>query len=857
MSKSFYFFVYYPRYEKEKENDVEFVEPKEKEQKPECIFSLEEFENGIFYYKKIFKVTPKETKGKKSTSCYYVFEIGEEEYDISFKKNSTFIFDVNLKVGKAAIPIRREISQTIIKYIDKLNYFIEALKENGEEEKTDELYKDAISLNSSLKQFSFMISLFLKIYQKKDLCSELINNFKEMNNDPKQSDKNIDREAYLKDYTSKFNDIISESDKLVSDNKYDPIAFYGVMLCYLNYYDYKNFISLMNDLFEKKSEHLYEILLIYNKHLINPLNQNFEFFNKFISHSIKNKNFDTFKVGLSYIKDIEIFIEIIEKNKESIFNTYIKAEPDAEKKKKKYVELGKNLKFIRAEKTEEYGDEFEEEEKEKEKEEIPPSTDTLFSNISQTKEPERIKGHSNKAKSFKNIKEDNLHINKEKKEKEKAFKTIGAIKDIISFCKKNGIFLVHFTNDFWQYILYYFKEPTQNNIQICFGIREAFINYYNLVIKTFTKKVSNIKKEAQTCFDNDEFAFLLDDIIKRYIISYKKRDKKCEKKRTQDYMDSCLLFIYGKEYKDNLITFSKELKKLEQQQLNLDTIEKAIEKNKNVFLSELGNVEVFSSDICGLGKSGKIRKLIEDKKLKKFHFPLGGILSKKIIFDKLENLLNKIKLENYKDVAVHLDLTESREKSIMNEFLFSFLITKFYSNNENIIYIPNDIHIYAEIPNCFEDYLSKFNLLKIFKRDNITFETMPGYNYPKEIIEIFKRMLGIDSNEKIKEFVEKYIGIARPQPYSFHQINIFIKLFISQYNQFESKLQFLRGEKDVTEECISEFAKCTQYFTNGSFAKLIAGIDKNSNKDYIDELSEIYENDLKKLKFKSLSNFYN
>jgi hypothetical protein len=128
---------------------------------------------------------------------------------------------------------------------------------------------------------------------------------------------------------------------------------------------------------------------------------------------------------------------------------------------------------------------------------------------------------------------------------------------------------------------------------------------------------------------------------------------------------------------------------------------------------------------------------------------------------------------------------------------------------------------------------------------------MPGYNYPKEIIEIFKRMLEIDSNEKIKEFVEKYIGITRPQPYSFHQINIFIKLFISQYNQFESKLRFLRGKKDVTEECISEFAKCTQYFTNGSFAKLIAGIDKNSNKDYIDELSEKYENDLKKMKFKS------
>lgn len=74
------------------------------------------------------------------------------------------------------------------------------------------------------------------------------------------------------------------------------------------------------------------------------------FFNKFICYSIKNKNFDNFKAGLNYIKDIEIFEEIIEKNKEDIFNIYNKAESDAEKKKKKYVKLGKNLKFTRAEK---------------------------------------------------------------------------------------------------------------------------------------------------------------------------------------------------------------------------------------------------------------------------------------------------------------------------------------------------------------------------------------------------------------------------------------------------------------------------------------------------------------------------
>ena len=89
--------------------------------------------------------------------------------------------------------------------------------------------------------------------------------------------------------------------------------------------------------------------------------------------------------------------------------------------------------------------------------------------------------------------------------------------------------MVYFTNDFWKYILYYYKEPTQNNIEICFKIREAFIKYYNLVIKIFNnKKNSSIKKDAQTCFVNDEFAFMLDDIIKKFMAS-KKTLKNIEK----------------------------------------------------------------------------------------------------------------------------------------------------------------------------------------------------------------------------------------------------------------------------------------------------------------------------------------
>ena len=61
------------------------------------------------------------------------------------------------------------------------------------------------------------------------------------------------------------------------------------------------------------------------------------------------------------------------------------------------------------------------------------------------------------------------------------------------------------------------------------------------------------------------------------------------------------------------------------------------------FLSKLENIMIITSDICGLGKSEKIKKAIEDSKKEYFHFPLGGILTKDVIFKKLDNLLKEIK----------------------------------------------------------------------------------------------------------------------------------------------------------------------------------------------------------------------
>ena len=49
----------------------------------------------------------------------------------------------------------------------------------------------------------------------------------------------------------------------------------------------------------------------------------------------------------------------------------------------------------------------------------------------------------------------------------------------------------------------------------------------------------------------------------------------------------------------------------------------------------------------------------------------------------------------------------------MNDFLFSFLFTKYYKNDEKVIYIPREINIYVEIPNCFISFIETYPILEI------------------------------------------------------------------------------------------------------------------------------------------------
>jgi len=149
---------------------------------------------------------------------------------------------------------------------------------------------------------------------------------------------------------------------------------------------------------------------------------------------------------------------------------------------------------------------------------------------------------------------------------------------------------------------------------------------------------------------------------------------------------------------------------------------------------------------------------------------------KKDLKNRKEEELQKIKKEEedlgYNNVSIHLDIMESEEISLINEFLFSFLVAKFYTNNGNIIYIPNNIKIYVEVPNSFENYLKKFGILNVFEIKNIALGELPELELEEYIKQIFNRIIGKSTNKEIEEFIKENIDIKKC---SYHQVKILLR----------------------------------------------------------------------------------
>jgi hypothetical protein len=223
--KDIYFIILYKR--KQKEENDELILPKTYITN---IYTEIEGENGSYIYK-VFKLI----QDKNFINPINVeFDIGRDSYEVSFKaKEYSFIYDVELKKRRKILKnIEAEIiDQNIKDYFSKLNIFIQALKKNNEEDKIDKLYRETIEIYSDKKSFAFMVKLFVHIYANKELCSLLMEKFKEINIKERDNEKYMNENEDLKQYDKDFNKICSEINYLIKNNSYDPIQFYGIILC--------------------------------------------------------------------------------------------------------------------------------------------------------------------------------------------------------------------------------------------------------------------------------------------------------------------------------------------------------------------------------------------------------------------------------------------------------------------------------------------------------------------------------------------------------------------------------------------------------------------------------------------------
>ena len=275
-------------------------------------------------------------------------------------------------------------------------------------------------------------------------------------------------------------------------------------------------------------------------------------------------------------------------------------------------------------------------------------------------------------------------------------------------------------------------------------------------------------------------------------------------------MKSCLIILYS-DITSDIVKSLESLKHKKYLNINENEIN-SLEKYNS-------NVEIILSDQCGVGKSTQIKLEIEKANKKYIYFPLGGVFNKEDIISRLKNL------QLSKDCSIHLDLYDTDEVGLMNEFLFSILITKIYGKNEELFCFLKEIDIKIEIPNGVTDFMGKFPILTLFPykklsidnlaplivSDDITSNVQIVSNYLKVIkedtIEIYDLYFDKISYKYIKEYKTAMIAeqlsqnecqklifdeigktISKP---NYYHISSFIDILGTQLIKFNRNYYFL------------------------------------------------------------------
>ena len=326
---------------------------------------------------------------------------------------------------------------------------------------------------------------------------------------------------------------------------------------------------------------------------------------------------------------------------------------------------------------------------------------------------------------------------------------------------------------------------------------------------------------------------------------------KFEKKYGKE-MRSCLVIIYLKnsEMKGPLCKIIPDSK-----MILLDEVdEKEFKYNSD-------NIEIFTSERSGFGKTEEIKSKI-NKELKNYkYFPLGGEFTRKEIIKRLIDFkLPQNKIEEY---VIHFDLSETNLNELLQEILFKILILKKLDINEEIFYFGKELKLKIELPNGFYNYMDKFPILKLFKLTHLK-QLLP-LKVPTNVTTINDSNIQIVANT-LKSYKEDKIGENnidfnstnllsndvcqnlideflknKQNEYNYYQKMNFIKLlsvefrifkecFIldpTSFNDRNSRNSISKSRKQI----IKSILESSVFFTKGPYDKLIRS-QSESQKNY-------------------------
>ena len=162
-----------------------------------------------------------------------------------------------------------------------------------------------------------------------------------------------------------------------------------------------------------------------------------------------------------------------------------------------------------------------------------------------------------------------------------------------------------------QNILISNKETSYEEMQSFFN-RAILCKFNTLFIVEINNSFSDYQRKIMNNF--------IDKLLSYKNEKYNKKEKEyVEKNKTGEYMDSCLIFIYKKGCKDLFLNEIQKLGPLNfprvSKKCNLESsIDSKYDNNQINLL--YNNIHIITSEICGLGKSTKIKNEIREKNKK-------------------------------------------------------------------------------------------------------------------------------------------------------------------------------------------------------------------------------------------------